>query len=126
MSIQSRWDKKSVIFEIKNYSGDLSARQIQLFYPRLYGAAFRIFGGWRKAIEASGLDYLQITKKRRGRWTRKLVTKQIRQLRHKNSGYVRGANAALYNAALRVFGSWKNAVEASGIDYKGVKKRQNR
>ena len=38
-----------------------------------------------------------------------------------NDGYVNKNYNSLYNAARRQFGSWKNAIEAAGLNYDKIK-----
>ena len=45
-------------------------------YPDVYAAAERLFGSWKAAIEAAGLDYSKI--RRYKRWSREKVIKQIK------------------------------------------------
>lgn len=117
-----RWSKTAIVEEIKNLP-EYSAKYVQRARPELYGAAVRHFGSWKSAVEESGLDYANARKKRPlGYWTRETVIENIRTTEKKHSAYVRKKHADLYNAALRIFGSWKNAVEAAGYDYRDIQK----
>ena len=56
-------------------------------------------------------------------WSAPKVIEAIHALREgKNSGYVRKHHAALYNAALRIFGDWKSAIKAAGLDYYSIRR----
>lgn len=115
---QRRWSADQVLNEIRHLK-DLSAKSIQRRQPSLYGAAVRYFGSWMAAIEKAGFDYSSVLKRKRpGYWSRAKIIEEIRGLEHRNSGNVRRSHAALYNAALRVFGSWKEAVDEAGFDYR--------
>lgn len=119
---QRRWSADDVIREIRTCN-DLSAKHNQKTLPHLYGAAVRYFGGWKKAVEAAGFDYKVICKRRQpGSWSKDQIIQTIKDLKQMNSSFVRKFNSALYNAALRSFGSWKNALEATGLDYSAVKR----
>lgn len=112
-----RWSAEQVITEIKNLE-DRSAKSIQRKKPSLYGAAVRHFGSWKGAVEKAGYDYPSVAKRKGpGHWSREKILEEIKALEQRNSGYVRKKRAALYNAALRLFSSWKEAVEAAGFDY---------
>jgi len=117
-----RWTRQMIIEEVRSFP-DYSAKNIQRVRPELYGAAVRHFGSWKKAIEASGLDYQRVRRKRPfGFWTEHAVTEKIVSLEHKHSAFVRKKHADLYSAALRIFGSWEKAVRASGLSYEQVRK----
>lgn len=117
-----RWTKQSIIQEICVIS-DYSAKSAQRVRPELYGAAVRHFGSWKKAIEASGLDYQRVRKKHPlGYWSAQTVIEQIGKLQKMHSAFVRKNNADLYNAGLRIFGSWEKAIAAAGLDYKSIKR----
>lgn len=119
---QRRWSADDVIREI-HACNDMSAKYNQRALPHLYGAAVRYFGSWKKAVEAAGFDYKVICKRRQpGSWSKDQIIQTIKDLKQMNSSFVRKSNSALYNAALRNFGSWKNAIEAAGLDYIQIKK----
>lgn len=117
-----RWTRDTVLFEIRALP-NFSAKRNQRSFPSLYGAAIRHFGSWRNAVEASGINYeLSLKRKAPGYWNRERVVQAIRILSEKSSVYVRKEHADLYSAGLRVFGGWKEAVEAAGFDYGTVRK----
>lgn len=97
-------------------------------HPKLYLKARRLFGSWKKALEACGIDYEKTRNHRK--WSRERVIRQIKELDLK--GYslrpkdLRGnGTVSLISAASYHFGSWRKAVEASGICYScGRKKRR--
>lgn len=97
-------------------------------YPTLYLKARRVFGSWKKALEACGVDYEQA--RNRNKWSREKVLQEIKNLysnghslRPKDlriKGLVNVVSAATYH-----FGSWPKAVELSGARYScGRKKRR--
>lgn len=91
--------------------------------PRLYGAALRYFGSWKEAITAAGFDYNEVRKRvPPGYWSRKRIIDELMSLKEKSSSQMRTQRPDLYSAALRVFGTWRKAVEAIGIDYDTVQK----
>ena len=117
-----RWNGNEVISQIKKVP-DRSAKAVQKTAPALYGAAVRLFGSWRAAVGAAGQDYSRVRKRRQpGFWTEERVLFEIRCLKDKSSGSVRKQRADLYNAALRVLGSWRKAVEKTGVDYETIQR----
>ncbi|MEK6623326.1 MAG: hypothetical protein AABY86_00060 [Bdellovibrionota bacterium] len=101
---------------------EVSAKHAQRFHADLYSAAIRHFSTWRKAVEAAGFEYQKIAKRKlRGHWCRERVIAEITQLSKKNSSYARLHRRDLYSAAIRLFGSWKNAIETAGFNYEGIR-----
>jgi hypothetical protein len=54
-----KWDDTSIINHIMARHGrkPLNSHYYSTRYPAVYAAAERIFGSWKNAIEACGLDY---------------------------------------------------------------------
>jgi len=112
-----KWSSEKVVSEIQTCS-NASAKNVQRIYPALYGAAVRCFGSWRKAAEASGLEYGSVARKKdSGYWSKEQILDEIRRLKVRSSSHVRGTRPDLYSAALRELDSWKNAVEEAGFNY---------
>jgi len=84
----------------------------------LYAAACKHFGTWETALRYAGVDFRYL--KPRCDYSRDRVLGAIRKLCI--SGYSLSArhnmrrDRQLYRAALRHFGSWRQALEAAGID----------
>lgn len=109
--VSRKWNKKEVQKQIQELES-LSARRCQKNYPALYGAAVRHFGSWKKAVESSGFNYKQVLKRKPiGYWDKERVANEIKNLTDNSSGAVRQNHPALYSAAIRLFTSWKKAVE---------------
>ncbi len=96
-------------------------------HTNLYLKARKKFGSWRNALEASGLDYNKAMNN--NKWSRELIISEI--IRLYNCGYdlrpsVLRSNEGikLLSAANYHFGSWKKAMNASGIDYKYNRNRK--
>ncbi len=94
----------------------------------LYSAARRAFPGekyWEKALRAAGIDPNQLPDPKEI-WTRDVVLKTIRD-RNRNGEplyfYFLNQNglAGLTGAGKRIFGSWREAVEAAGLVYEEVR-----
>ncbi len=95
-------------------------------YPAVYAAAERIFGSWKNAIEACGLDYRTIRKYKI--WTKEIVVREIKN-RYKlgqslNSKYAYKSDRPLYMAAVKRYENWGTAVTAAEINYAGVRLRR--
>lgn len=90
----------------------------------LYMGAVRLFGSWRKAIEAAGLDY-DATRIKSKYPTPESVAHEIRR-RHelgvsvKTSDIQHGEqrDTALYSQGDKFFRSWKKAIKAAGLRYR--------
>lgn len=95
----------------------------------LLRAATRYFGSWRDAVEYSGLNYEDI--RRYKTWNRDLILERIRELHEK------GVDLSWRHISTQVdpqlaaaatkrkhFGSWKNAIQAAGLDYSDIRKYQ--
>jgi len=91
--------------------------------PRLYSAAHRCAGGWRRVLHDLGYDYRQFCRER-PKWSVERVIRCI--LRRESSGQplcatdVHRDDSKLRGAADRYFGSWSAALQASGIDAEAV------
>ena len=133
------WDKRKIlnkIHELHEAGEDLNDTSISKTHSKLYSAAVnkRHFGSWGKAIEAAGLDYekiLEIAEQKRVEkvsiWSKERIIEEI--LKMYNAGQdlygrsMQKTNSTLYNAAIgdRYFGSWENAIEATGLDYDEIR-----
>lgn len=117
-----RWSTTKVLRQIRGLQS-LSAKACQEIHPSLYGAAVRYFGSWKKAVEQAGFDYRgALVRRSPGYWSEELVTNEIKKLPQKKSSFVRQNHRALYSAAIRLFASWKQAVESAGFSYEDVRK----
>lgn len=85
-------------------------------YPGLVSAARRLFGSWKRALFAAGVDPTKFCCP--ASWTREQVIEGIliRRLRDEPLGYRTTEPRALVDAARRFFGTWGAAKEAAGID----------
>jgi hypothetical protein len=89
-------------------------------HPRLYSNARKVFGSWKKALEACEIDYEK--SRNHKKWSKEKVAKEIKRLYlsgHtlrpkdlKKAGATRLISAASYH-----FGSWSKAVKHSGVYY---------
>ena len=87
----------------------------------LYAAAYRHFGGWRKALKAAGFSKTprlpEEEARLKSRWTARSVLEKIQEFHAagRHLPQVRAENHSLYYAALKFFGRWYKAPKAAGI-----------
>lgn len=127
---------------IKEIQGMISKEPLHPCYvkkkhPALFSGARRHFGSWKDAIEATknylniNLDYEKI-KKINKKWSKEIIINEIKKLKKEGENLsltsIRKSYPALEWAAKRQFrfGSWKNAVNAAGIDYEEITGEQRK
>jgi hypothetical protein len=126
----SKWNLDSISAEIlRRYDAhlDLSYSAMTREDLPLLRAATRYLGSWEAAITHSGLDYSEIRRYRS--WTNEKIIERIREL------YADGKDLSWRYVSLTLdpglaaaatkkshFGSWRAALEASGIDYDTVRR----
>ena len=113
---------EKVKIEIKVlYNGSLKKpHNVAKQYPKLYLKARKVFGSWKKAIEACGIDYEKTRNHKK--WSQEKIVKGIRELYLKSHSLrlkdlKRDGTISLVSAAQYHFGSWRKAVEYSGVYY---------
>lgn len=89
-------------------------------HTNLYIKACKVFGTWRNAIEACGIDYESTRNNKK--WNRERIKKEIKKLGKKGislrpSVLREEGMTTLISAAEYHFGSWRRAVESSGYEY---------
>ena len=104
----------------------VSSHYISTNHADLYAAGCRVFGSWRNAVEAAGLDYDQVRLYKS--WNKDSV---IREINTRFAGgkpltcqYVQVHCRDLYMAAVHKFGSWQKAVESAGVNYLEIRIRR--
>jgi hypothetical protein len=106
---------------------DLSYSSMDRRHVALFRAAIRHFDSWRGAVEAAGLSYDGI--RRYKSWTQERILERICELhaagedlswRHISTR----VDPQLAAAATRLtsYGSWRNAVEAAGLNYDSIRR----
>lgn len=125
---REEWSKQKIIsriLELHKDGIDLSSRNMQKNYGSVFSAAFKYFGSWKNVITAAGLDYDKIAKLEF--WSKQKIIEGIRELYKAgeplNDSYVNKYHNPLRAAAVekRYFGSWRNAVVATGLDYDEIR-----
>ena len=125
-----KWSKESIGLEILSMyeSGEtLNYSSIANNNLALLRAATRYFGTWEAAVNFAGLDYDAI--RRYKSWTRERIIARIQEL------HAQGVDLSWRNVCLNVdpqlaaaatkkshFGSWREALESSGLDYDAIRK----
>lgn len=126
-----KWTQDRILQEIQRLhrtGEDLSHSAAKRNHQYLVVVAVddRMFGTWRNAIQAAGLDYEAISKHRF--WSKERIVEHVRELHAQDEDLsheaAKNKHGALVSAASskRYFGSWRGAIEAAGIDYADVRK----
>ncbi len=136
--MKQKWSKEKIvemIKDLKRQNIDISASNISKNYIPLFTAACsrRYFSSWANAVSAAGIDYEQILeagktrrRKKLTKWSKEQVLEEIRKAESQNLLTTYRDRLALYSAARREFGSWKQALEAAGYRLtKGSHKNSN-
>ena len=108
-----KWDKSSIVFELKSRSREsepLNSGAVQKEDPGLHAAAVRHFGTYDSALRAAKVDPAKI--RQRKRWTREEVDKRLKAFSRKreiSDAALRQHDPALYGAVLRFYKSVASA-----------------
>ncbi len=90
-----------------------------------YRSACQAFKSYRQAVEAAGIDYASVARRRGGKWDRPTIIKRLRAIAKAggviNSRGIRVTESQLFAAAVHWFGSYRAAIEAAGLDYANVR-----
>jgi len=124
-----KWFDHMIIDHILSKQGveALNSYYYATTYPDVYAAAERLFGSWREAIEACGLDYSTIRKYKE--WSREKVLDEVKLAYQENrplsSKYIQDNSKPLYMAAVKRFKSWGKTLALAGIDYSKIRLRRS-
>jgi len=125
-SKRQKWSKDLVITAIQERVAKglpINSGTVQDDDHVLYSAAIRYFGTWSAAVEAAGFSYDDV--RLNEVWSKDLIITTIQERVAKglpiNLGAVQADDHVLYSAAIRYFGTWSAAVEASGFSYDDVR-----
>jgi hypothetical protein len=118
-----KWDRNTVAFELRARAQDdepLNSGAIQQDDSGLHAAAVRHFGSYDAALRAAKVNPENVRQRRT--WTKPEVVRGLktarRQGKHLSDSAIRQADAALYGAAVRLFGSFTAARKAAGLSLK--------
>ncbi len=125
-----KWNKDSIGCEIVrmfSVGENLNYANIATKQVALLRAATRYFGSWRGAVEFAGLNYDDI--RRYKSWSKDRIIARIREL------YDQGEDLSWRHVSTQVdpqlaaaatkqkhFGSWREALTASGLDYNLIRR----
>jgi hypothetical protein len=136
--MKQKWSKEKIvetIKDLKKQNVDISASNISKNYIPLFTAACsrRYFSSWSNAVKAAGIDYDQILeagkarrRKKLTKWSKDQVLEEVKKAEAQKLLSTYRDRLALYSAARREFGSWKQALEAAGYRLtKGSHKNSN-
>jgi len=115
-----RWSKNDILFELRERwqsREPLNSGTIQAEEPGLHAAAVRYFGSYNHALRAARINPDAV--RQRQAWTPAKITAALRSLgRRKRAmihSQIRREHPALYGAAIRHFGSFAKARQATGL-----------
>lgn len=128
MAKSKHWSRERVLSEIKRRHQKgwrLNTGYMQKNCGKLLRSSMHHFGTWAAAITAAGIEYENVCIKRSPHsWSRKEITAEIKKRKSQgekiSAAYIARNGTALYRAACKLFGSWKKAVKAAGIDYRSI------
>lgn len=88
----------------------------------LVSAAWERLGGWTRALDLAGVSFTKRRPPAEFVWDAASVVSGIRSRhRRKESLAVTKTPSSLTSAANRLFGSWRDAIEAAGLDYDEIR-----
>lgn len=122
-----RWSKKSVVNNLKYLDAEgteMSQSNIRKINQELILACERLFGSFKCACAESGIDYYKHYKGNK-EYTDESVIAEILNLYKIGEALsltdMKFNHGGLYTASLNRFGSWGNALKASGMDYELIR-----
>lgn len=131
------WPQEAVVAELRAMTErgvEMSASGIRVESEGLYGACLRLFGTTEKALAAAGVKpYVRPVapprdhrvpaheRKRHAPWTKEALVADIRARStsgaNMSASRTAGEQGGLYDAAVKLFGSWRLALECAGVEY---------
>ncbi len=126
-------DKQQILDEILRLYREGRLEELKgawRYHLTLFRKARHRFGSWRAAIEAAGLDYHELVRRRK--WTKEKIVEEIRRLYDEGRDLSVSAVLKTYPSLVAIaqspkyFGSWRAAVEAAGLDYELIKRQRGR
>lgn len=117
-SLSDQWTPERVVSVIRSLARKrrpLNKAELRIRHGYLVRAAHRHFGSWDAAVAVAGVDPARLN--RSPTWTRERIIEGIleRALDNAPLGSRSVQPRSLSEAALRVFGSWRAALEAAGV-----------
>jgi hypothetical protein len=123
-----RWSRETVIRELRRFRRErlpMHHQGMNRQMPELMAAAYRYFGTYRRAVEAAGINYLDVRIRPPRTWDKRRVISELKQLRRDGRGLwgrsVRVTHPYLPPVARKMFGSYRAAARAAGISADAIK-----
>ena len=114
-SIVSRWLRK-----MQNKNISVNSNYMQKYHEHFYKASASIFKSWDNALMSADIDPLEV--RLSYFWTSERVIKEIHKRNAQGESLystdVDKEHSSLKVMAKQIFGSWRRAVEAAGLEYK--------
>lgn len=127
----TRWTRETVVRAIRKERRScrpINAKAVRRRNSKLASAAFARFGSWKSALEAAGINPERVVLART--WTGPALLDAIRATfrAHHDLGFatMKDRDQGLFGAALRRFGSWREALRAAGIDPDSFRRYKDR
>lgn len=116
------WTTEKVLQKIKEHyhSGQsLRSWDIRNSQTSVYHAAYKLFGNWKNAVEAAGIDYNSLLKNP-WKWNKDNIKEKLIELRKQSINLsdvgLRKYDKTFYSAVTKKFGSVYDALEYAGVD----------
>lgn len=119
-----KWPREKVLEEIRRRARlglSVRATEIQQDFRGLGAAGQREFGTWPRAVKAAGVPY----PKRGGAWKwprdriLEVINARVARDQDVRDTFMKRTFGGLWWAARREFGTWRRAVESTGVAYPG-------
>ncbi len=135
MGRKKKWTKQTItqtILKLHKRGESLCTRNMRkLGYSGMVTTTYRpdLFGSWRKAIEAAGLDPNVVCRRLR-KWTKERILERLRELHRKGVDLSHAAAKrdhqylVVVSSREDMFGSWQAAIEAAGLDYSKISRHR--
>lgn len=122
------WSFSRVISEIQRLKAcgeDISSHFCLMNRGKLYTAAIRFYGSWEAAVSAAGIAYGGVRKQREP-FTKATLLLALRNLNEEGlplaASSVRTYDGSIFHASRRLFGSYRRAIEALGLNYDQIRR----
>jgi hypothetical protein len=120
----AKWTRRKLLAELRALHAageDLSTSGVRMVTGRsgILVAGQKLFGTYANAVEAAGIDYDTVSRQRR--WRGGDLLEELRQRHRKGQSLAPNRHASpevktLHSAAVRVYGSYRAALVAAGVD----------
>src|SRR6056297_1968313 len=103
---QRKWTKEIIVERLKRWRAEgVPVKSLWRMDPAMTSRATSLFGSWREALAAAGIESA------RSQWSREIIIERLKQSR----GRGMPADRLLINAAVRYFGTMRAACKAARV-----------